>query len=200
MDKKLPLWVGYRLFDPPTDEEVEERPREFSSDSRISDVVLSEDYARSGFDRGHMAPNFGIARCYGRKAQEETFLMSNVVPQYPMLNGGVWRELERRVALNYTARFGAVWVLTGPVFNRFPHRTLSSGVWIPDGFFKIVIEEGVRGLRVMGFVIPQEATGEIEDYLTSVDEIERLTGIDFLWKLEESVEEILEGKVERNAW
>lgn len=91
-------------------------------DKRTAARVEPDDYTRSGYDRGHMAPNYGIATRFGRQAQEETFLMSNISPQKHGLNAGVWKTLEQRIATNYPGRFGEVWVLAGPVFAARPER------------------------------------------------------------------------------
>jgi hypothetical protein len=60
-------------------------PTDFVVDRRLSAPVKPEDYVRTGFDRGHLAPNLAIGRWFGAEAQRETFLMSNVVPQAPEL-------------------------------------------------------------------------------------------------------------------
>ena len=52
----------------------------------------------SGYDRGHMAPNYAIDTVFGERAHKQTFLMSNIVPQRPELNQGPWKEIEQVVA------------------------------------------------------------------------------------------------------
>lgn len=87
--RKCPIWAAYRAFavaNPTT----YEGPSRFSADDRLSVDITHGDYTGSGYDRGHMASNRIIARCYGREAQLETFLMSNVCPQSPALNQHVW--------------------------------------------------------------------------------------------------------------
>jgi DNA/RNA endonuclease G (NUC1) len=105
-----PAWVAYRIFK----DDIEtgpKRPSRFSIDKRTSAKVSHNDYTNSGYDRGHMAPNYAIALRYGVDAQKETFLMSNIVPQSPALNQGPWRELEEDVAREYGNSCGEVWVI-----------------------------------------------------------------------------------------
>ena len=68
----------------------------FEVDPEAADCPTPDDYTRTGYDRGHMAPNYLIATRYGKVAQRETFLMSNIVPQTPELNRGPWRILEEK--------------------------------------------------------------------------------------------------------
>ena len=93
------------------------RPEGFFTDPRTAARVESADYSESGYDRGHMAPNYAIGTRYGAAAQEETFKMSNVCPQRHRLNAGLWKDLETKIADNYTGRYGQVWVIDGPVFG-----------------------------------------------------------------------------------
>jgi endonuclease G len=196
-----PAWVAYRLFDVAGTGLAAERPERFEVDSRTAARIRPEDYTGSGFDRGHLAPNFGIARCYGPAAQKETFLMSNTVPQRAALNSGAWRELEQREALNYTGRFREIWVLTGPLFLG-DERRLDAGVRIPDAFLKIQVDEHEGGLRVQAFILKQDAAAEekLGVFLTTVDEIERLSGLDFFPELDAAVAAKLEAELPSRPW
>ncbi len=202
--RKNPSWVAYRLT-PHDAGEAPERPRGFREDPRLPGParVFHADYTRSGYNRGHLAPNYGIAVCHGREAQKETFLMSNVVPQKPELNQKLWMELELRAADRFTPRFGEIWVVTGPVYygNARPGR-LPCGVVIPDAFYKIVFDEHERGLRALAFLIPHNVTGREKagEFLTSINEIEARTGLDFCSALPDGVEEALESRANTRVW
>ena len=163
--------------------------------------MRSDDYTNSGYDRGHLAPNYGIALCYGREAQEQTFLMSNIVPQKHGLNAGPWKELEMRAAVNYPARYQEVWVLTGPVFGAQPKKT-KGGVLIPEACYKIMIDETGGKLRAQAFLMPQDIPkgASPKQFLTSIDEIEKRTGIDFFPEIEDEVEKQLESRTADRAW
>lgn len=199
--RKNPLWVAYRLFDQEEMKKPGERPDGFDVDGRTFAKVKSGDYTGSGYDRGHLAPNYGIALCYGREAQEETFLMSNIIPQKHELNAGPWKELEMRAAVNYPARYQEIWVIAGPVFGAKPGTT-KGGVPIPERCYKIMIDETGGKLRLQAFLMPQDIPdrSDPKDFLTSVDEIEKLTMIDFLPELEDGVEAKLEARVAGAVW
>ena len=197
-----PAWVAYYV-PPGQTHQNGDRPEKFEIDYATSSKTRHEDYTNSGYDRGHMAPNYAIATRYGDQAQAETFLMSNVVPQRPDLNRGPWRELEMDVAGpgGFANRLGGVWVITGPMYDA-QRAALKSGVEIPDAFYKIVVDELAGTPRALAFIMPQDAPlkAKPERYLTSIDEIERQTGLDFLTQLDDTLEERIESAREGALW
>jgi endonuclease G len=195
-----PLWAAYRVRDVET-LDAPKRPEEFRVDPRTSARVDPDDYTRSGYDRGHLAPNYAIATRYGKRAQEETFLMSNITPQKHALNAGAWKVLEQKIATSYAARFGEVWVVAGPVFGEKPAR-LQRRVAVPEAFFMIVVDESEGRVRAQAFVFPQE-TPEGDDlgkYVATIDEIEGRTGLDFLTALPDDAENALEARRVARVW
>lgn len=198
-----PLWVSYRLS--PIDKRpTPPRPGHFSTDLRTLRRVSHEDYSRSGYDRGHLAPNYAIAQLYGRKGQLDSFEMSNIVPQKPHLNRQLWQRLEE-VEADYFARwFGPLWVVTGPVFDE-DIRRLNSGVEIPDAFFKIYIRPPMIASeepRMLAFLMPQKVSGKepLSRFVISVDEVEKRTGLDFFPDLDPGVERRLEADHSAQGW
>jgi len=195
-----PLWAAYRVADtepspaPP-------RPGDFAVDVRTAARIEPGDYARSGYDRGHLAPNFAIATRYGRRAQEETFLMSNITPQKHALNAGLWKQLEQRIATSYPARFGEVWVIAGPVFAARPEK-LRRRVAVPEACYMIIVDESGGRVRAQAFLFPQDTPAEaaLDKYIVSIDEIERRTGLDFLHELPDAAEDILEAHRVERVW
>ena len=203
-DEKMqnPAWSAYRLYLAPNDP-IGKRPSGFDVDPRTRARVKSSDYTHSGYDLGHLAPNYGIARCYGREAQLETFLMSNITPQRPDLNRKIWRALEMRTAKRYTKRFGEVWVITGPIYFKPRHVSrLHEHPAVPDAFFKIVFEERPDGVRAEAFIIPQDVNGDepLKPYLVSIDEIEALTHLDFCTALPPEAQAELEAEPAKRVW
>jgi endonuclease G len=196
-----PLWVAYRVQDLATFPKPAPRPEKFEVDRRTVARVAPGDYSGSGYDRGHLAPNFAIATRYGEAAQRETFFMSNITPQLHALNAGVWRELEMKIATSYPARYGEVWVLTGPVFGKEP-RKLRGGVRVPEAFYLIVVDENEGRLRTLGFLIPQDArpSADFGDYLASIDDIQRRTSLDFLSELDDAAERQVEQQRAVRVW
>lgn len=194
-----PVWAAYRLHDVEL-KGAPSRPEKFTVDSRTVARIAPGDYARSDYDRGHLAPNYGIATRYGRPAQVETFRMSNITPQRHRLNAGLWQTLEQKIATSYPGRFGEVWVLAGPVFGPQPKR-LKGRVAVPDAFFMIVVDESDGRVRTQAFLLPQEPVSErLDSYLVSIDEIERRTGLDFLAALPDDAETALESRPAARVW
>lgn len=196
-----PLWAAYRVQDLAKIPSSPPRPEKFETDRRTVARIAPEDYSNSGYDRGHLAPNYAIATRYGTAAQEETFLMSNITPQRHALNAGLWRELEMKIATSYPARYGEVWVLTGPVFGANPQK-LRDRVQVPEAFFLIVIDENEGKLRTLSFLVPQEtsAAANPEQFLTSIEEIQRRTGLDFLRELDDPSERAVEAQRAGRVW
>lgn len=198
-----PVWAAYRVFDLQQPPRLARRPESFVVDTRTAVRVEPGDYTGSGYDRGHMAPNYAIGTRYGWQAQEETFFMSNVCPQRHRLNAGLWKELELRVADNYTGRFGQVWVLAGPIFGPEDRlRRIGGNVPVPEAFYMIVVQQHEGGVRVLPIVVDQEApaSGELNRYLTTVAEIERRTGLNFFPKLDKSAQAKLETIRPGSVW
>jgi len=193
--------VAYRVADVKTLPEAAPRPEGFETDLRTAARVAESAYTNSGYDRGHMAPNYAIATRYGEEAQRETFLMSNIAPQRHALNAGVWKQMEMKIATSYPGRFGEVWVIAGPVFGARPAR-LRGGPAVPEAFFMVVIDESDGRVRAQAMVFPQEtpAGAEPEGFVVSVDEVERRTGLDLLHELPDSAEEVLEAKRVERVW
>lgn len=207
---KNPLWVCYRLFSPC---DCAPRSREsigFRNDLRTHTSV-TDDFHRdiTQMDRGHLAPNSAIARCYGTQAQDETFLLTNISPQNMHLNEGIWEELEALV-LDCADAFGEVWVITGPIFDTENIQLLNTSEEevmepaVPTSFYKIVIrkDSSLLGMDTLAFIFPNENPQypSLEDYLESIEEIQSQTGLDFLWQMDDGIEQTLEATMAPCLW
>jgi endonuclease G len=127
--------------------------------------------------------------------------MSNIAPQRHRLNAGLWQELEQRIATTYPARYGEVWVLTGPVLGPEPAR-LKGRVAVPAAFYQIIVDEQDGRLRTLAFIVPQEAAAhaDLALYLTTIAEVEARTGLDFLAALEDAAEREVESRRAGRVW
>jgi endonuclease G len=198
--RKDPAWVCFRLFKV-DNLQAPPRPGKFEADPRVSRGAVSADYTGSGYDRGHMAPNYAIAVCYGQRAQLETFLMSNIIPQKPKLNRGIWENLESMEIRIFAQKFKVIWVVDGPVFGSSV-KLLKSGVAVPDACYRIIAREDEGTPRIMAFIMPQDVAGNesLERFMTSVREIERATGLDFFSELPDDLENSLETQKTAAMW
>ncbi len=198
-----PLWVVYKLQEPDPNAPKLPRPSKFESDWRSIRGVNHDDYTGSGYDRGHMAPNYAISTLYGKDAQLQTFLMTNITPQKPKLNQQLWQRLEELEVSFFTTIFKEVWVITGTIFDDNIEYLKSSRVEIPDSFYKIlVVFDENKKPHTLAFLMPQNVYGNepLDRYLTTIDEIERLSGFDFLHKLDDSLENAIEAEIDALNW
>jgi endonuclease G, mitochondrial len=211
-----PLWVSYRIG-PAVDLNPYPR-RRFLIDHETSARVSHDHYTNSGYSRGHMAPRFAISSRHGKPGNDATFVMSNVCPQFQQFNAGHWNDLEewvagRKVGSRFVGGWGdeyeQVWVTVGPIFDEL-REPLASGVEVPSAFYCIVLDEvppdGVSAngpdLRVIAFTMEHVDARELglSQFLTSVDDIERRTGLDFFSRLPDPLEDALEGAVAEDLW
>lgn len=190
---KNPLWVVYRAGNMRgtykcQNDDKWERPFRFKTDPRSTAAVSHDDYSSSGYDRGHMAPDALIQCHYGPTEKMETYLMTNISPQRPNLNQGVWENLEQYVRETLSQRDESnkniveVFITVGPIFDSANPNRLPSGIAIPDRFYKILTYQiGYFGtVKAVAFIFPQNSTStNILDFVTTIDEIESATGLDF---------------------
>ncbi|APX92082.1 endonuclease [Halomonas sp. 1513] len=197
-----PLWVSYTLHEV-EDPRAGPRPN-FQRDWRTLWPIAPDSYFGSGYDRGHLAPNYAIAAVHGAEAQAQSFLMSNISPQRPDLNRRLWQRLEEVVIDHFVPRFGVVQVVTGPVFpERFMDNVFNRVglVEIPEAFYKILVVP-TEPPRALAFIMPQEVAGDepLGDYLVSIDEVEAQTGLDFFPNLPVAEAQRLESRVVTDGW
>ncbi|MBR4464168.1 MAG: DNA/RNA non-specific endonuclease [Treponema sp.] len=184
------------------------RSNDFRPDPQISTESASlADYRKSGYDRGHLAPAADFA--YSPEAMSETFYMSNMTPQAPQFNRGIWKDLEEDVR-SWANKYGRAYVICGPVLDENADRYATIGaskVVIPRYFYKIVLLPVYEGkddfatpddctkLIARAYLIPnKQCDDSYEAYRVSINEIESRTGIDFFYLLDDSIEEKIESK------
>ena len=194
-----PVWCAYHV--PAVAKHEPGRRPNFTKDRSAARSPASSAYARTGYDRGHMVPNYAVATRFGEDAQKATFLMSNVAPQSPALNRGVWREVEHRIADLWTARWGEVWVVVGTVPG--DGETLSgSDVEVPSRFYQVVVAQDGGEVRAFAVMFEQDVPWRAwpTRYIVSIDEVECLTGLDFLPDLDRDAQDALEAAVPTRLW
>lgn len=146
-----------------------DRTNNFAADDNLPESQRAEleDYRHSGWERGHLAP---AADMPSSAAMEESFLLSNIVPQNGSMNGGPWRELEMRV--RQEAKKRRVFLVTGPIF-RGATQTLDRRVLIPTALFKAMYAVD-KGATV--FIV--ENNDQAKTYTLSIDQFTRTFGLD----------------------
>jgi endonuclease G len=124
---------------------------------------------------------------------EESFYMSNICPQDHNLNTEDWNDLEMK-SREWARRYGKVYIVCGPIYKGIRNEFIGKNrVKVPDAFFKVILINDTKKQAALGFLFENEA-GErpLTDYLVSVDEIEKITGMDFFSALADDMENQLE--------
>ena len=176
---KIPVWAGWTLT---PDEAVGCIPRDdgFVADAAIPSGMRSEpgDYVKTGYDKGHIVPNADLS--WSKQTMYESFLMSNMSPQLPSLNRGAWKQLESQTRDWAWGRQHNLTVYAGNIYTLGKSKTVGENkVVVPEALYKIIIDN-VTG-EVMSFYFPntEKNPSGIEQFSTTVAEIERKTGVTF---------------------
>jgi endonuclease G len=191
-------WVYYTLTDKMVNGGGEERSNKFKVDLLVSSgSAKSSDYTKSGYDRGHLCPAADMG--FSPISMEESFLMSNISPQAPDFNRGIWKELETEVR-KWAKKEHKIYVVTGPVFKDNKGAIGADQVLVPGYFFKIIYEE-TGDPKIIAFVFPNRKSDRpLTDFVVPVDEAEKLTGFDFFSQLPDELENKLESRVDFSEW
>lgn len=197
-DHEQAEWVAYELTVDRLNENWVERATTFRPDPDVrTESATPRDYNGSGYDRGHLCPAADMA--FDTLAMSETFFMSNMSPQVRGFNGGIWRELEE-CTRDWARKYKLLYVVTGPVLSRPGKGQIGfSKVTVPVGYYKILLAPEQR--QGIAFVLPNEVSSRpVLDYAGSIDQVEKLTGIDFFPKFVKQDVESIEAAFDRDAW
>lgn len=196
----IPDWVAYEL----TAEELSgenERTNKFLPDPLVQgDPVVTSDYTRSGYDRGHMAPAADMK--WSEDAMKESFYMTNICPQNHNNNAGDWKDLEEFVR-DLAGKYGSLYVCCGPIVT---NTTCTIGtvrkIVVPQAFYKVLLRRKTDGTwTAIGFLMSNEpANRPLMTYMLPVREIEQHTGIDFFYALPDSIETAVEADYTVADW
>ncbi len=204
---KIPVWVQYEL----TRDDINgpaNREDDFRADYSIpygSRADLS-DYSGSGFDRGHLAPAADMKS--NEEEMSESFVLSNIAPQVGNgFNRRIWKELEEAIR-GWVQQRGSLTIITGPVFavqgGSVKYEVIGDNhVAVPTHFFKIVVDANdLSNVQALTFLMPNKDLGDdhFREYLSSIDKIEKMTGMDFLSRLPVTLQTDIESVKAKNLW
>jgi len=198
-DHEQPIWVAYHL----TREELygtDKRKDNFQSDASIlTESAALSDYRGSGYDRGHLIP--AADQSWSEEAMSDSFYLSNMSPQEPQFNRGIWSSLEATVR-NFADTEHEIYVVTGPILTDGPYETIGKNkVTVPKHYYKVILDYAQPDFKAIGFVLPNEGSGErLESFATTVQEVELLTALDFFPKLPDKLEKELETSFSVADW
>ena len=184
-EMKVADWVFYPLG-PDQLQDCFDRPSNFRPDPELDPSASAQlaDYKNSGYDRGHLSP--AGDNKWSADAMNESFLLSNIAPQPPKFNRGIWSRLEglvRAMAL----KAGGLWITTGPVLTSKVDTIGDSAVAVPASFYKVLATQTTKGMQAIAFILPNDASESFDNYAVSVAEAENVTRLDFLSGVSDAV-------------
>lgn len=191
-------WVAYELTEEETIPLVK-RNNHFVPDPLLTSVSISNlDYKNSGYDRGHLAPSADM--CYSYQTMDESFYLSNMSPQIPSFNRGIWKKLEELVR-QWAMDNKAIFVVTGPILSKGLTSIGYNRITVPVYFYKVILDYTEPGIKGIGFIIPNQGSQEpLQHYVVTIDSVEKVAGIDFFYQLPKTQQQITEGLVDLGAW
>jgi endonuclease G len=195
----LPNWVAWHLTAERTEGSAKRSGVDFAEDTEVPEPRATDwDYYNSGYDRGHMCP--AADNKWSKKAMEESFLFTNMCPQNGNLNRGDWNEMEM-ACRKWAKKYGDLYIVCGPILYKGKHKTIGKNmVVVPEAFFKVVLRTGDNP-QAIGFIYKNTSGNRPKDsYVNTVDEVERITGIDFFPSLPDDVEKKVEAECDLGLW
>ena len=197
----LPDWVAYELTESEVDGTVP-RSDNFGMDPDYGfkrRQAMREDYSRSGWDKGHMAPAADMK--WSAKAMTESFYLTNICPQNHTLNEDSWLVLEKK-ARAVAKKYGRVWIICGPVITDNRYGTIGEReVCIPDAFFKAFLVQDGGGYHSIAFLYANEARHQtMKETAMTVNQLEELIGKDLYCNLSRGIQESVEEELDFKIW
>ena len=192
-------WVAYKI----TKSQLEIVKCERTNDFRIDPKVITKsatlaDYVGSGFDRGHLAP--AAIFKWSKIAMSESFYMSNISPQLPSFNRGIWKRLEYLIRC-WALRYDELFVVTGPLLKpNILYKSIGENkITVPNFYFKAIIDK--RNQKGIAFLIPNKKSNEnLLVFALAIDELEKITNIDFFHQLNNKIEQKIESQSDWSNW
>ena len=207
---KTPNWVAWHLTKSHTHGHIQRELQAFDEDPSVpSPRATLDDYYNSRYDRGHMCP--AGDNKWNEEAMSQTFKLTNICPQNHGLNKNAWNDLEIQCR-DWAREYNAVDIVCGPIYRT---ATYSDGkmrpsndqkfigknkVWVPDAFFKVVLCRGKQP-KAIGFIYENRGGQQLmRECMCSVDEVERITGINFYHLLADDIEDRIEAEANLRKW
>lgn len=197
-ETKLPNWVAWHLTAAHSDGGAKKPGKYFEDKDVPSPRATNEDYQGSGWTHGHMCPA-GDNR-WNKTNMKESFLLTNICPQHRCLNSGLWNRIEQDCR-RWARKYGDLYIVCGPVLLNREHETIGkNNIVVPEAFFKVIL--CLQGKpKAIGFVVRNnEGKKKRDQFINTVDEVERITGMDFFPALSDSIKNVVEAYSDIKDW
>lgn len=193
-------WVAYELTSEEATSKSVERSNKFTPDPAVKGATATnEDYTRTGYDRGHLAPAGDMK--WSAKAMRESFYFSNICPQKPGLNRGIWKELEEQSRL-WAKENGTLFIVTGPVITPELKRLGKNRVGVPEKFYKVLCYHTGKAYKMIGFIFENRdyKNQTLKSMAIPVDSVEKITQIDFFPQIPDVEERKAQSETDWAFW
>jgi endonuclease G len=191
-------WVAYVLTAAETKSNYK-RSNDFEVDPKVSTgTATNNDYSHSGYDRGHLAPAADMS--FSWLAMNESFYYSNMSPQEPSFNRGIWKNLEELMR-NWAVNYDSIYVVTGPVFEKNMSFIGTNKVAVPGAYYKVIVKRIGNKVEGIGFILPNRGSNvPLQSFVVSIDQVEQRTGIDFFSSWQDGIESAMEKQACISCW
>lgn len=183
-------WVKYTLRPEQVDGKAQ-RTNDYRPDMDVADPVYASDYRGSGYDRGHLVPAADMKQDHHSMSQ--TFFMTNMSPQVPSFNRGIWASMERHFR-SLVRRHGEAHVITAPILEN-GLRSLMTAVSIPQWYYKIIYFPQLKKARAFLVENRKHTNAKVLDFEVTIDDLEAITGFDFFVELPDALEAEIESRL-----
>lgn len=175
---KIPSWVSYVLTPSNTLGSIK-RSNAFAADYSLKpeDRAILEDYEHSDYDKGHNTPDDD--NNWNVNVEKESFILTNMTPQNPNLNRGIWKQLETIIRSWAFNKQHPLCIYTGPIYSNTSFVIGKGNVTVPDSYYKIAIDTITNDSLGFIFKNAEHKTNDISLFQVTVSEIETATGITF---------------------
>ncbi|MFM7731054.1 MAG: DNA/RNA non-specific endonuclease [Flavobacteriales bacterium] len=191
-------WIFYEFTRSETIKRVERSDRFLEDDAIGTGSASHADYKGSGYDRGHLAPAADMS--WSAETMNESFYYSNMSPQVPSFNRGIWKNLEALVR-DWAYQYDTIYIMTGPVLEKGLTQIGPNGVSVPKLYYKAILDVHSSPHKCIGFLLPNAGSyNPLQSFAVSVDQLEQITGIDFYASLPDAEEQALEASVDVGQW
>lgn len=197
-DTKCPNWVAWHLTAEHADGNISRDQSYYEDEDVPIPRATNDDYRGSGWSRGHMCP--AGDNKWDEVAMRESNLLTNICPQDQSLNSGLWNSIEMDCR-KWAKKYDDIYIVCGPIFFNREHETIGANkVVVPEAFFKVIL--CLQGKpKAIGYVVRNNGGTKKRDlFVNTVDDVERITGIDFFPALPDSIENEVEAYANINEW
>ena len=197
-DHEQAEWVYYVLNSNQLNSSIE-RKNNFRPDNKVkTSSAQLYDYKGSGYDRGHLAPATDMK--YNTISMSESFFMSNMSPQSPSFNRGIWKKIEKQFR-DWSYKYGELVIITGPVLKGENYGSIGHNkVTIPKWYYKVAIDPSNYERNLAILIENKGSSASIKSFVVTIDYLEEFSGLDFFHNLSDEIEESFESSIHTNLW